>query len=372
VIVALAIVLALGAATSDGDDRFAQATALMADDRAAEAAEALEALARELPGAARAPDALFTAATLYEERLDQPSRALALYGQLVARYPRARAARAAATRAKDLRALLGPDASGAAPAAAFSEVKRVYDEIGDAAATARVEALLTQYPSWTGRDQAVLWLAQVHARQGRYAAAERRFTELAETWPEQHGFTGLRGAGDMALARGDHDLAERYYRRMRIDGDPGWARAHGEALAKLARERRRRVMYIASCASLVLALGALIASLWLAARSSAAGLRALARPPTEAIYFVPVAGVMLAAALTGHRLIAPATAIVLATGLGATWLSGAGLRLAATRWRVAFHAAASALAVVAATYIALHRTRLFDFVVETLRHGPER
>jgi hypothetical protein len=126
-----------------------------------------------------------------------------------------------------------------------------------------------------------------------------------------------------------------------------------------------------SFAAIAAALVVLIGSLRHAAGSWRAAGAALRSPPTEAIYFAPVAIVMIIAAATGHQSIAPATAIVLAGGLAVTWLSGAGLARAREPWRVAAHALSAAAAVVAIVYIALHRTRLIDLIAETIRFGPE-
>ncbi|HWM85678.1 MAG TPA: hypothetical protein VNO33_07565, partial [Kofleriaceae bacterium] len=76
---AILVFLVVEAHADPIEERFAAAANLIAEDREAEAAAALEKLAREAPEHAMAPEALFRAADLFEDRLADPARALALY-----------------------------------------------------------------------------------------------------------------------------------------------------------------------------------------------------------------------------------------------------------------------------------------------------
>src|SRR3954465_2534688 len=78
---------------------FEAATALEAIGQFAPAADALEKLGHELPADSFAPDALYEAAVVAEERLSDPKRAHRLYEEVATRYPSSRLSRRARTRA---------------------------------------------------------------------------------------------------------------------------------------------------------------------------------------------------------------------------------------------------------------------------------
>src|SRR5581483_1362017 len=85
-----AVALLLGVATAhaqSGQAEFDAATALEAKGEYAQAADALEKLARERPDDPFADDALFEAATIAEERLGDPERAARLYDAVAKKYP---------------------------------------------------------------------------------------------------------------------------------------------------------------------------------------------------------------------------------------------------------------------------------------------
>jgi tetratricopeptide (TPR) repeat protein len=370
--IAVAVAVCWAHAARASQERFDRATELMhAGDNGA-AAEALVVIADDTPDDPLADDALFEAARLFEERLGDPARALALYERLLDRYGDSRSALAAGRRAEALRRDIGDDGGGAEAVAAFNEIRHRYPERSPAESIAMMEQLLADHPDWPGAVRGVMWLARVHQREGDLARAAARYGEVAERWPDSpETFEALRGAGDVAIARGRLDDAEAYFTALQTGGDPTLERAKHEAFVVLRKERRRARWYWMSFVAIAAALVVLIGSLRHAAGSWRAAGAALRSPPTEAIYFAPVAIVMIIAAATGHQSIAPATAIVLAGGLAVTWLSGAGLARAREPWRVAAHALSAAAAVVAIVYIALHRTRLIDLIAETIRFGPE-
>jgi hypothetical protein len=105
--------------------------------------------------------------------------------------------------------------------------------------------------------------------------------------------------------------------------------------------------------------------------------RALARPPLEALFVVPIAGVLAAVAATGNPLVARAVLVIALAGALVTWISGAILERVRTQRRVTWqratlHAGLAVLAVVSATYIAVDHGRTIDQIIETWRSGPEK
>ena len=105
--------------------------------------------------------------------------------------------------------------------------------------------------------------------------------------------------------------------------------------------------------------------------------RALARPPLEALFVVPIAGVLAAVAATGNPLVARAVLVIATAGVVVTWISGAILERVRAHQRVswqraALHAGLATLAIASATYIAVDHGRTIDQIVETWRSGPEK
>jgi ABC-type dipeptide/oligopeptide/nickel transport system permease component len=65
-------------------------------------------------------------------------------------------------------------------------------------------------------------------------------------------------------------------------------------------------------------------------------------------------------------------AIIAGAGVVIAWLHGVAIRLhRKRRLLVAAHALAAVVGVIAACYIAVHRTRLLDMIVSTVRFGPD-
>ncbi len=356
-------------------DPFDQSTALIADGRPSEAARLLVAFADADPTAPIAADALLLAAQLREDQLGDPTGAAALYERILHDFPDHKAALAASRRLPPLRAALGPGDRGAAALAAFTEIKQRHAERGVDESIRRMEELVAAHPDWPGLPDALLWLAETQARTGRHAEARRRFLEVAERWPaDPRAFAALEGAAQATLAQRDWAGAEELYRRLPVGDDPARLQVRAAGLEAVARERTRHRLYLGGHALVAAVLIGLLLSLRLAAGSWPAAGRALLRPPTEILYMIPVAGLLIGAALTGHEDIAPAVAIILTGGLAVTWVSGAGLAAGTTRrprLRALVHAAACAVAVVALCWIALYRTGLLDMILETVRFGPE-
>jgi hypothetical protein len=125
---------------------------------------------------------------------------------------------------------------------------------------------------------------------------------------------------------------------------------------------------------LVLAIAALGAAAFArrTAGSWPAVARAFRRPPAEAIFLVPVAGVLVAVALTGNPLIAKALVRIAIAGIAVAWISGALLELQRplTTRRMLAHSVIAIAVMAAAAYLAIDRDRMLDLVGETLEHGP--
>ncbi len=362
-----------GAAPEALFDRAARA---MSEADHARAAEMFVHVAEAHPDHPLAAEALFSAAKLHAERLAQPGRALALYRQLVERHPHSRTALAASRRAADIERQLDPGGKSDAALARFTEILQGFSARPEAASIAAVEALLAEYPTWSGAPRALLWLAEIHRRAGRTQDALDRYLQAAKDWPaSEENAHAWRGAGDMAARQDRFDQALRYYHSMPITV-PAQLRSRDDALDALARDRWRARIFIACHALVALVFLGLLAALRLAAGSARASLGALARPSTEALFMFPIAALLLAVSFTGHEAIAPAVAIMSGGGLALVWLSGAALERAPSagrrRLRVLVHTAAVSLAVLALCYIAVHRGHLVDMLLETLRHGPDR
>lgn len=355
---------------------FDRAARAMSEADHARAAEMFVHVAEAHPDHPLAAEALFSAAKLYAERLAQPGRALALYRQLVERHPHSRTALAASRRAADIERQLDPGGQSDAALARFTEILQGFSARPEAASIAAVEALLAEYPTWSGAPRALLWLAEIHRRAGRTQDALDRYLQAARDWPDsEENAHAWRGAGDMAARQDRFDQALRYYHSMPVTV-PAQLRSRDDALDALARDRWRARIFIACHVLVALVFLGLLAALRLAAGSARASLGALARPSTEALFMFPIAALLLAVSFTGHEAIAPAVAIMSGGGLALVWLSGAALERAPSagrrRLRVLVHTAAVSLAVLALCYIAVHRGHLVDMLLETLRHGPDR
>lgn len=359
---------------ADIEARFHRATDAMARGQHAEAARALVSIADEAPENRFADDALFSAAQLFEERLGEPARAADLYRRLLDQYPDSRTSLAASRRLETLAKALGPDRKGAGAVAAYNDILQRYPERSEAESIRLMESLIAAHPTWVGLPKAYIWLGTVHDRAGRYRTAIDKYLEVTRRWPDtEDALDGFRGAGDSALSAGAFDEAEGYFRSMRNPDDPARVRTFIDAMRRLRTARLRARLYLASQIAVAVALLLLIVSLRRAAGSWQASGAALVPPPLEIIYMLPVAALLCFASFTAHYAIAPAVIIVCASGLVVTWISGAGLRAMGRPGlgRAVAHGVVCFIAVLAVSYIALHRQQLLDMLIETVRFGPD-
>jgi TolA-binding protein len=282
----------------DPDPRaaFDRATELIAAERYRDAVEALVAIADRAPDHRLAPEALFLAGELSEERLADPVRAAALLQRTLDEYPHSRRSLAAERRLGRLRGALGPGGGGAEPLARFVDLRQRFPERAQAESLALAEELLREFPDWSGAPEVALWIGEVLHRAGRHREASRRFLDLLDRWPEHEvAFAARLGAGNAALALGEHAAARAHFVALPAGDDPGLLRARAGAI-----ERADLVRFRARAALLALALAAVAAlglalSLGLAAGSARASLSALRRVPSEVLYMAPVAALLVAA-----------------------------------------------------------------------------
>jgi hypothetical protein len=325
---------------------------------------------------AASPDVLFAAGRAAEDKLHDPLRAVALYERLIVDHPTARAAAAAARRAAAIREQIGAGSEGAALAGELARLIATADAQPVDAVIQQADRLADA--AWPGAPAAALWLADWHRRAGRFAAAQARYDTVLARWPARpQAQAALRGATGCALDAHDWALAETLAQRLPAL-DPADRAVRDDLLAAAARGRRRERWYVAAWLAIAAAFAGLVASLVEATRRRPPGTRPwpTLRPPIEAVFFAPVAAVLVGVAFTAHRLIAPAVTTIALGGLALTWLSGAALEQLraqhrARRLRSLAHAAACIVAVAALAYVALTRDQLLDMLVDTVRFGPE-
>ena len=329
----------------------------------------------ERAGPTSDPDALFAAARACEDKLLDPGRAAALYDRIVAEHPDARVAIAAGRRAQALHALIGPHGETRAQAAEFAQLIADADAQPAPQVIERADRLAGA--AWPGAPAAALWLAEWLRRTGRLGDAQTRYAAVRTRWPAApQALAALRGGAGCALEAHDWALAEELARQW-VAADPAARVERDELVAAAARGRRRDRWYAAAWLAIAAAFAGLAGSLVEAALRSPPGTRrGVLRPPGELVFGAPVAAVLIGVAITAHRLIAPAVAIISIGGLGLTWISGAALeRLRrsgrSTRLRSLAHIAACLAGVAGLGYVAVTRGDLLDQLIETVRFGPE-
>ena len=213
-----------------------------------------------------------------------------------------------------------------------------------------------------------------------YPRALPAMLALARGWEREDAIDRARGwlvraaALQLAPADREHVTAERARFELR-GGDVAIARASIAALhdpqlrAQLAHEldraEWRRAFRLASW--IVLAVLAAVAAAALV--RAKLGWRAIVRPPVEVWFVAPIAAVLVGVAATGNPLVAAAVRVISIAGVAIAWLSGV-LGPPRSVGRTALRAALAALAVIAATYLAVDRGRMIDIVLETWRSGP--
>lgn len=376
---ALLFATAAPAAADPIEDRFNDAANRIADEKYEEAVRQLEALAGEAPDHRLAPEALFTAAEIREEHLNDPVAALALYRKIEATYPDSRPALAASRRAESIRKQIGEQQEGLEPQRRFTEIREGFPDRPEEQTIAMTEELLRDFPDWVGAPSVAMWLAEVDLRAGRTDEAMRRYAAAADRYPASDArFDALMGATEAALQIGRTEDAQRFIDEMDTAGDPGRQALRRDALRQLGRVQGRSQLAIVAAFVAAACFLLLAGSLWRATGSPALAARALWPPPVELLYMAPVGVFLSAAAFTGYDGLGPSVTAICAAGMAAAWLSGAGLavrRATPDAHRVAavvVHSLAACAIVLAVAYWALLKFELLDPVLDTLRNGPDR
>ena len=231
-----------------------------------------------------------------------------------------------------------------------------------------MDALLAAHPDFALADTALLWLANLDAREGKSAAAAERYLTIERRFPDREAWALARkGRADLALATSHPFTARALYQSI-LDSPASAHRPVADAaraglrLARTALLRLLAFTLALACLTLFFA--------WSLFWSRPLYLRPL---PTELHYYLPVAALFSLCAATENRAIALATATVAVGGAAILFVTTRAAARAATstprRLLFAFAVAAAALSL---TYAALYTQNLLDFVLETLRAGPER
>jgi hypothetical protein len=364
--VAIALLLLVGWSARAFADEAQLLAGLETDDPAA-LATAITAIERA-PTTPELADVLFAAGRACEDRLHDPARALAIYDRIVRELPDAGISIAAGRRIEQLKGVR----EHAQEASELATIVATADKLPRDEVVRRTEALIAA--AWPGAVDAALWLADWQCRTTDFAAAQRRYTQVLERWPNapQHRLA-LRNAAGCAIDARNWSLAEHFARQLPT-GDEIDRAVRADLLEAAARGRRRNSFYVVAWIGLALAIAGLLASLADAVLRGGRRRPAL-RPPIEVMFLAPVAAVIVAVSFTAHRAIAPAVLRISIVGLALAWLSGAALDLArargrSVRARAIGHVVACAVGVIAIGYIAVTRDGLLDMLAETVRFGP--
>lgn len=373
-VVIAVVVMFTAVASADERESFYQGVALDRDGKPGEAVKVYLDLVERAPADPFADDALIELGRVYEEKLSDPIKAAEAYERLLREHPTSRLAVRAKKRAEFLRGAMGEGGKSAAQLAELNDILYGMAKRPRADSIARMEKLVAEHPDFPAAARAVFWLGERHQEDGRLDAALARFHEVVERFPRSEWEPRARKAiGDVHLARGEYDAAMAAYRTLRGRGDQQLELVAEESMKRARDEQWRWRAYVASWIVIGLFPIVMIVLLRRATKSWRETGRALIRPPVEAIYFLPVAALFVGAGMTEHAALGNAIETIVLGGVVVVWLSGASLRAAgATVARALGHAAASAVAVVALCYLAVHRERLIDMLIETIRFGSEK
>ena len=228
-----------------------------------------------------------------------------------------------------------------------------------------------------------------------YPRAAAAMLAIAAGWDRdgngERALAWYRRARDAAQGTERTHVVAEYVRALIRHGDFDDARSEIDGLAsndalmrEVAQELRdelhaaelRRDLCWAAFALLLALVAAAVWSLRRLERSWRAASKRLIRPPAEAIYFVPIAIVLIVVAQTGNPFAARAVRTIALGGAVVAWLSGATLdAVRALRGRVGAPRAIgqgllAVLAIAAIAYLAVDHDHLIDLVIGTWREGP--
>jgi tetratricopeptide (TPR) repeat protein len=367
------------AAHADEGDAFYAAVALERAGKPAEAAAAHEALAARSPADAFADDALMEAARLYEEKLDQPRRAAETYEMVVEKYPDSRSATRAERRAQLLREGLGQGGEGEAALAAWNDLLNRFPTRTRPESVALARALLAAHPTWSDAPRVEHWIGEQEVQLGQHAAALATFADVEKRWPgSEWALRARRSQADELTTLARFDEAERIYASLAgARSDAPYAKELHEAVVRLHEARAHAQLETVAWIVLAVLLLAALAALRVDAGSFAAAARALARPPLEALFLLPLAALVAFAGHGQSEPIARATKWLGLAMLLVAWLTGAAVvtaRAARGRLslaRVAAFGLGGGTAMLAAAYVIVRHTELLDFIIHTVRFGMD-
>ncbi len=336
------------------DDPAALSTAVSAIERA--------------PTTPELADVLFAAGRACEDRLHDPARALAIYERIVRDMPDAGISIAAGRRIE----ILGGARGHAREAGELAELIANADKLPRDQVTTRANALAAA--DWPGAADAALWLADWQCRTSQFPAAQARYAQIIERWPQtEQRRLAQRNAASCAIDAHDWTLAKKLIERLPANDAVDHA-VRDDLIAGTKRGQHRDTLYHASWIGLAIALALLLASL-VEAMLRGGWRRPALQPPVEVLFLAPVAAVIVIGSTAAHYAVAPAVLRISITGVILTWLSGAILDLLrarnrAVRARAIVHAAACAIGVLAIGYLAITNYGLIDMLEETVRSGP--
>ncbi len=312
---------------------YAEAIAAAAELPAESAAALLDFVTR-VPADPDAPDALWDAARLALDRLQDPALALHALDRLLAEYPDSRPA----TRARQRRTELEARGARSHPQA-LAAFLRLPD---DAAA---LRAFLVQYPDFPDANIVRLRLVRLEPEVAvGEATAEALLADPAVGW------RAGRALADERYQKGDY--AGAVSAAERVDDPAGAARA---------RRMLRAQRFGQACL-----LWVLLTALFLAARTSRAG--RWMPVPVAVKYYLPVALVFLAMAYPMDPAFRPAMHTLVFGGAALLWVLSASPRRFPVFVRVCTHA----LTMAAFVYAVIFHFGVLAPLVETLKNGLQR
>lgn len=330
--------------------------------------DALERLGAERPTTRWTDDAWSEAGRL-ALRANDAARARHAFEQVVALGTDPQLVRRAKGELGRLAAATGASGEWTAIAAEHDRlVARLYANGDPRAALSALGELVRANPGYPRRVTAMMTLASVWEREGEGATAIAWLRDARAA--ASPGLEQLRMHAELirTLVR-TGELATAHDELAALQGPSTLVTALRERLERA--EMRRTVRWLVLALLALLAVAAIV-MLRRVAGSWRGAVRRLVRPPSEAIYLLPIAAVMVFVAYTGNPLVARAVRTIVIAGLVVSWVSGAILAERVSLRRALLHAACAVLAVGAVTYLAVDDGHLIDFVLETWRAGHER
>jgi tetratricopeptide (TPR) repeat protein len=377
---ALALLVLCVAAVAHADpaeDAFRGASEKLAAGDLAGAEQAFEAVAAIDPRGPWADDALAEAASA-AERLGDLEAARRLWRRVVDEFPDSRQSRRARVRVAEIEQQIGTGGQWLAVAEQHEAILReAVDQQRPTDQVDQLAALVAAHPDYPRAEEARMWIGDAWMRMGRPDRAAKVYAEaLAAATDAEDRWRAGKALGDAYAYEGRFDAAEHAYRSLVGVGSQMEDRVLEDALRDVATARERGRLTLLAWAILGVALVVFAGSAWRTCGGPVPALRALVRPPAEAIYFLPVAAILLGAAWSANPVVFHAVRSILAGGLAVAWLGGASLEAARRRDRLTpgvfvVHLAAIILAVAAICWLSILHDRLIDMIKETWANGHD-